>query len=69
MKLNKPIYIGVCILELSKLHLYQYYYDVMKNKYDDTIKLLYTGTGNSSKNNLFWGTLSQTILKHELWIY
>ena len=44
MKLNKPIYIGVCILELSKPHMYQYYYDVMKTKYDDKIKLLYTDT-------------------------
>ena len=43
MKLNKPIYIGVSILELSKLHMYQFYYDVMK-QYDDTIKLLYTDT-------------------------
>ena len=38
------IYIGVTILELSKLHMYQYYYDVMKKKYDDQIKLLYTDT-------------------------
>ena len=44
MKLNKHIYIGVRILELSKLHTHQYYYDVMKNKYDDKIKLLYTDT-------------------------
>ena len=44
MKLNKPIYIGVSILDLSKLHMYQYYYDVMKKKYDDKIKLLYTDT-------------------------
>ena len=44
MKLNKPISIGVCILELSKLHMYQYYYDVMKKKYDDKIRLLYTDT-------------------------
>ena len=44
MKLNKPIYIGGCILELSKLHMYQYYYDVMKKTYDDKIKLLYTDT-------------------------
>ena len=44
MELNKPIYIGVCILELSKLHMNQYYYDVMKKKYDDEFKLLYTDT-------------------------
>ena len=44
MKLNKPMYIGVCTLELSKLHMYQYYYDVLKKKYDDKINLLYTDT-------------------------
>ena len=44
MKLNKPIYIGVSILELSKLHMYKYHYDVMKKKYDDKINLLYTDT-------------------------
>ena len=44
MESNKPIYIGVCILELYKLHMYQYYYDVMKKKYDDKIKLFYTDT-------------------------
>ena len=44
MKLNKPVYIGVGIWELSKLHMYQYYYDVMEKKYGDKIKLLYTDT-------------------------
>ena len=44
MELNKPIYIGVSILDLSKLHMYQYHYDVMTEKYDDRIKLLYTDT-------------------------
>ena len=44
MELSKPIYIGVCVLELSKLHMHQCYYDVMKKKYGDTIKLLYTDT-------------------------
>ena len=37
MELNKPIYIGVCILELSKLHMYQCYYAVLKKKFDDKI--------------------------------
>ena len=44
MELNQPTFIGVPIWELSKLHMYQYYYDVMKKKYDDKVKLLYTGT-------------------------
>ena len=44
MKLNKPIYFVVSILELSKLHMYQFYYDVMKKKYNDKTKLLFTDT-------------------------
>ena len=44
MELNQPTFIGVPIWELSKLHMYQYYYDAMEKKYDDKIKLLDTDT-------------------------
>ena len=44
IKLNKPIAIGVAILDLSKLHMYSFYYDVMKAEYGDRCKLLYTDT-------------------------
>ncbi|XP_023213631.1 uncharacterized protein LOC111616454 [Centruroides sculpturatus] len=42
--LDKPLYIGFCVLELSKLHMYQIYYEVFKNYYNDRVKLLYTDT-------------------------
>ena len=42
--LNKPIYVGMAILDLSKLHMYKFYYDVLKTKYNDKIKLAYTDT-------------------------
>ena len=29
---NKPIYMGACILESSKLHMYQFWYDHLKVK-------------------------------------
>ena len=29
--LNKPIYVGFCILELSKLLMHQFHYDCFKN--------------------------------------
>ena len=41
---NKPICIGACILETSKLHMYQFWYDHLKQKYGDKIQLLYTDT-------------------------
>jgi hypothetical protein len=33
VELNKPIYIGACILELSKLLMFKFHYDTMKIKY------------------------------------
>ena len=44
LKLNKPLYIGMCILELSKDLMYEFHYDYIKNKYDNKSKLLFTDT-------------------------
>ena len=41
---NKPIYMGAVILETSKLHMYEFWYDHLKVKYGDKIKLIYTDT-------------------------
>ena len=42
--LNKPIAVGFCILELSKLTIYKFYYDYLKPKYQNHCKLLFTDT-------------------------
>ena len=42
--LNKPIYAGMAILDLSKLHMYRFHYDVIKQRYGDRAKLLFTDT-------------------------
>ena len=44
LKLDKPIYLGMSILDLSKQWMYSFYYDVLKVKYGKNIKLIYTDT-------------------------
>jgi len=44
LKLNKPIYIGFSVLELSKLAMFEFHYRHMKPKYGDNLKLCFTDT-------------------------
>ena len=39
VELNKPIYIGACILESSKLHMFKFHYDVMKVSFPDALMM------------------------------
>ena len=39
IKLNKPIYVGMAILDISKTLMYEFWYDYMKPKYGDNVKL------------------------------
>ena len=44
VKLNKPIGVGMVILERSKLLMYSFYYDYLKAKYQEGCSLLFTDT-------------------------
>ena len=44
VKMNKPIYLGLSILDISKLLMYEFWYDYMKPKYSDNVKLCYMDT-------------------------
>jgi hypothetical protein len=44
INLNKPIIIGMCILDLSKCLMYDFYYNTLKTTYNDKMKLLFTDT-------------------------
>ena len=39
VKMNKSIYLGLSIMEISKILMYKFWYDFMKPKYDNDVKL------------------------------
>ena len=41
VKMNKPIYLGLSILEISKTLMFEFWYDYMKPKYGNDVKLCY----------------------------
>ena len=44
VKMNKPVYLGLPILEVSKTLMHEFWYLYMKPKYDDNVKLCYMDT-------------------------
>ena len=43
-KMNKPIDLGLSVLEISKILMYEFWYDYMKPKYNNDVKLCYMDT-------------------------
>ena len=44
--MDKPIMVGQAVLEKSKVLMYEFYYDYLKPKYNDKVKLLYMDTNS-----------------------
>ena len=44
VKMNKPVYLGMSILDISKTLMYEFWYDYIKLKYGDRAKLCYMDT-------------------------
>ena len=50
VNMNKPIYLGLSILEISKMLMYEFWYDYMKPKYNDNVRLCYMDTDSFIMN-------------------
>ena len=64
VKTNKPIYLGLSILEISKILMYEFWYDYMKPKYDNNIKLCYMDTDSfimNIKTNDFYEDIARDV--------
>ena len=68
VRLDKPIYTGFTVLELSKLHMYDFCYNHMMKKYGpEKAKLLFTDT-DSLTYQVYTEDLYQD-MKHDLQLY
>ena len=62
--MNKPIYLGLSILEISKTLMYEVWYDYMKRKYNNDVKLCYMDTDSfimNIKTNDFYEDIASDI--------
>ena len=64
VKMNKPIYLGLSILEIRKILMYEFWYDCMKPKYNDNVKLCYMDTDSfimNIKTNDFYEDIANDV--------
>ena len=64
VKMNKPIYLGLSILEISKTLMYEFWYDYMKLEYNNDVKLCYMDTDSfimNIKTNDFYKDIANDV--------
>ena len=62
--MNKPIYLGLSILEISKTLMYEFWYDYIKPKYNNDVKLCYMDTDSfimNIKTNDFYKDIANDV--------
>ena len=65
VKMNKPIYLGLSILDISKILMYEFWYDYMKPKYNHNV-ICYMDTDSfvmNIKTNDFYKDIANGVEK------
>ena len=66
VKMNKPIYLGLSILDISKITMYEFWYDYVKIKYEDKARLCFMDTDSfvvNIKTKDFYKDIGQDVNK------
>ena len=64
VKMNKPFYLGLSILEISKILMYEFWYNYTKPKYNDNVRLCYMDTDSfvmHIKTNDFYENIASDV--------
>ena len=65
--MNKSVYLGLSILEKSKVVIYEFWYDYLKPKYRQKVKLCYMDTDSSGKRSCFAYLLGNKVISKNLY--
>ena len=66
LKMNKPLYLGMSVSDISKTLIYEFWYHYIKPKYGDRAKLCYAGTDSFIiyiKTEDFFQDISNDVVK------
>ena len=66
VKMNKPIYPGLSILDISKITMYEFWYDFIKSKYGSNAKRCYMDTDSfifNVKTEDFYKDISENVIE------
>ena len=66
VKMNKPIYLWLSILDISKITMYEFWYEIIKSKYGSSAKLCYTDTDSfiiNLKTEDFYKDISENVIE------
>ena len=66
VKTNKPIYLGLSILDIGKITMYEFWYDFIKSKYDSRAKICYMDTNSfiiNIKTEDFYKDITENVME------